>query len=148
MLRLQRYQLRVIYKPGKELHITDFLSRTPLENTEHAQMQTSTTVYAMGLTQPELEQVSLACDINLTTQTLGTIKTHTAQDPVLQTLKASNSRGWPESKQHIGQSLLPSGRTKKSSRLTMASFSKGTECSSLLHCTPSSLQRFTLAIQE
>ena len=108
MLRLQRYQLRVIYKPGKEAgHIEDFLSRAPLVYTEHTQMQTPTTVYAMGLSQPELEQVSHACDINFPTQTLETIKTHTAQDPVLQTLQASISRGWPENKQHIGQSLQP-----------------------------------------
>ena len=79
--------------------------RTPLVNTEHAQMQTQATVYAMGLTQPELEQVSHACDINFTTQTLETIKTHT--DPVLQTLQASIIRGWPENKQDIRQSLQP-----------------------------------------
>ena len=64
---------------------------------------TPTTVYAMGLTQPELKQVSHACDITFTTQTLETIKTHT----VFQTLQASISRGWPENKQHIGQSLQP-----------------------------------------
>ena len=59
----------------------------------------------MGLTQPELEQVSHACDINFTPQMLETITSHTAQDPVLQILQASITRGLPESKHHIGQSL-------------------------------------------
>ena len=35
------------------------------------------------------------------------LETHRAQDPVLQTLQASISRGWPEYKQHIGQSVQP-----------------------------------------
>ncbi|KAJ8393225.1 hypothetical protein AAFF_G00062970 [Aldrovandia affinis] len=50
LLRLQRYQLRVEYKQGNDLHIADFLSRTPQAHTTHPQMQTPAAVYAMGLT--------------------------------------------------------------------------------------------------
>ena len=44
LLRLQRHSIRLIYRPGKELHVADFLSRTPQPNSTHLQMQAPSSV--------------------------------------------------------------------------------------------------------
>lgn len=107
LLRLQRYLLRVEYKQGKDLHIADFLSRTPQAHTTHPQMQTPATVYAMGLTSQDIEQVIHTSDVNISTKTLESIKTHSAQDTLFQALHAQINRGWPDSRQAMCRSVQP-----------------------------------------
>ncbi|KAI4897681.1 hypothetical protein NFI96_029695 [Prochilodus magdalenae] len=107
LLRLQRYQIHLLYRPGKELHLADFLSRTPQPNVEHPQMQTPSSVYAMGLTSADLEHVRHSSNTNITTKTLETIKTHSAQDPVAQALNRHIRQGWPEHRQAVDPSLRP-----------------------------------------
>ena len=62
MLKLQRYQLQVVYKKGVELHIADFLSRAALPTASYLQYRTNETVYAL---QAEVEDVNHATDHNI-----------------------------------------------------------------------------------
>lgn len=107
LLRLQRYQIHLLYRPGKELYLADFLSRTPQSSVEHPQMQTPSSVYAMGLTSADLEHVRHSSNTDITTKTLETIKTHSAQDPVAQALYRHISKGWPEHRQAVDPVLRP-----------------------------------------
>ncbi|MGH0142006.1 UNVERIFIED_CONTAM: hypothetical protein FKN15_074960 [Acipenser sinensis] len=100
MLRLQRYQLHVKYKKGKEMHIADFLSRAPLplEKTMHAHTQEC--VYSIETKlQKEIENIDHATNLNFSTQSLNKVKTYTQQDASLQTLQSVITIGWPETKQ-------------------------------------------------
>ena len=107
LLRLQRYSIRLIYRPGKELHVADFLSRTPQPNSTHLQMQAPSSVYALGLTSGDLEQVNHSSNTNVTTKTLEDIKKHSAQDPVAQALCTHISKGWPNHRQAVSPPLHP-----------------------------------------
>jgi hypothetical protein len=105
LLRLQRYQLHVQYKQGKELHVADFLSRTAQSTTEHRQMQTPATVYAMGLATTDLEKVDHTSDVNISTKTMESIKAHCSQDPLFQALYAQITNSWPGTKQAVSHTL-------------------------------------------
>lgn len=107
LLRFQRYHLRVVYKQGKDLHVADFLSRTAQPNTQHAQMQTPATIYAMGLTTEDLQRVDHLADTNISTATLESIRTATLKDPLCCALLTHILKGWPTATQAVAPELQP-----------------------------------------
>jgi hypothetical protein len=77
LLKLQHYQLQVVYKKGIEIHVAYFLSREAPPTTSYPQYRTNETVYAL---QAEFEDVNHANDQNISPQTLDSIKTNSAEN--------------------------------------------------------------------
>ena len=48
MLKVQKYDLNVIFKPGKEMFISDTLSRKPLKTTEGNENCREYTIFSIG----------------------------------------------------------------------------------------------------
>ena len=80
LLKTQVYNYEVIYKPGKELHCADALSRAPIEGHEH-----------------EKERFIIHnINENISDHRLKRLKEETIKDKRLQILKNTLQRGWPE----------------------------------------------------
>ena len=94
MLRLQRYNLEVVYKPGKQMFVADHLSRAFLKDTgpEDEEFQ----VFAL-----ELEAMNLFDTIEISCERLPQLQKATEQDPVMQTLKTTILIGWPERREEV-----------------------------------------------
>lgn len=105
LLRLQRYHLEVIYKAGKDLHVADFLSRAAQPYTQHTQMQTPATIYAMGLATDGLQYVNHLTDVNISTATLESIRAATLEDPLCCALQTHIVQGWPSNVQAVTPKL-------------------------------------------
>ena len=99
MLQLQRYELEVHYKPGKDVPVADALSRAQLPGTEDA-------------------DEDLAADMEVMVHALGTslpmsvtrreeIQRATSQDPELQALLRIIRSGWPTSIAEVQQAARP-----------------------------------------
>ena len=99
MLQLQRYELEVHYKPGKDVPVADALSRAQLPGTEEA-------------------DENLAADMEVMDHALGTslpmsvtrreeIQRATSQDPELQALLRIIRSGWPTSIAEVQQAARP-----------------------------------------
>lgn len=82
LLQLQAYDIMLIYKQGKHLYLADTLSRS----SDTSASQTSATTDAF-----EVMSVSY-----ISTARLEELRTHTAQDQVLQTLSTVIQHGWPD----------------------------------------------------
>ena len=95
LLRLQKYSLHVFYKRGKELYLADTLSRAYLPE-----------VNALDLI-PELEEIDHKQYLAVSEERLQQINHASADDPVLQQLRATICRGWPESKSDLPETLYP-----------------------------------------
>ena len=105
LLRIQRYNLKVVYTKGSELYIADTLSRASLPSSDHAQ-------------QPHNEYIfSIGCDIaanyesewipNISRQRLTQIQNLTNNDETLQTLKTTILIGWPETREQVPVAIRP-----------------------------------------
>ena len=100
-LRLQKYPLKVVYKPGPQMFISDTLSRAalPLRRT-----QTDTPDYVIFQVQEEerfrqeVEETNLEEATFVTDQRLVQIRQETNKDASLQTLMTLISAGWPNDK--------------------------------------------------
>jgi hypothetical protein len=89
-LQLQRFDFRLVYKPGKELFIADTLSRAHLP-----------ALFADKVTKACQEQVHTVLDhIILLRDTRSRYAKATADDPALQLVKELLLSGWPEKKSH------------------------------------------------
>ena len=95
LLRLQKYSLYVFYKRGKEMYLADTLSRAYLQE-----------VNALDLI-PELEEIDHKQYLAVSEERLQQINHASADDPVLQQLRATICRGWPESKSDLPETLYP-----------------------------------------
>ena len=94
MLRLQRYNIDVTYKPGKQMYVADHLSRAFLKDTspEDEQFQ----VFAL-----EVEELNPFNVLKINNEKLPKLRNATNQDPVLQTLKSLVLTGWPEQREQV-----------------------------------------------
>ena len=92
LLRLQRYNIAVQYKPGPQMYVADHLSRASLVSSEKS--QDNFQVFAM-----ELESMNPLASVKVSPERLTQIQTSTAHDPVLQVLKTTVLTGWPESRE-------------------------------------------------
>ena len=93
LLRLQRYSLKVNYRPGKELHIADALSRAFLDEQKEE------------LLEKDLE-------VNLITLPVSEEKLHkfrsaAADDPEMQLLKDVTLSGWPKERSAVQKLIQP-----------------------------------------
>ena len=91
LLRIQRYNVSVKYKPGSQMLIADHLSRAA--QTEVLQPDDTYQVFLV-----DLEATSLVQTLNLAPEKLEQIQKCTGEDAVLQTLKTTVLCGWPESR--------------------------------------------------
>ena len=94
LLRLQRYNIEVRYKPGKEMYVADHLSRAQLTETEDCNDEFQ--VFAL-----ELEEMTPFSSIKVSPERLTQLQMNTAQDPTLQTLKNIVLTGWPDQHKHV-----------------------------------------------
>ena len=93
MMRLQNYQLKVVYKKGQEMYIADTLSRAYLPSPNH-------------VSQNELEfirsvEVDMTKHLAVTRERLADFQQKTKDDAVMQQLKYTIELGWPERREAV-----------------------------------------------
>ncbi|CAB3999682.1 retrotransposon-like family member retr-1, partial [Paramuricea clavata] len=91
LLRLQRYDFIVKYKPGKEIVFEDTLSRTYVPNSEPDESHMEDEV--------EYHTHSVFHRIPVLTDKLEKIREETSKDPTMMVLLTVIRRGWPQSRQ-------------------------------------------------
>ena len=89
LLRLQRYNLEVGYKPGPQMFIADHLSRASIRETGPQDEEFQ--VFAV-----EVEGMGPLNSVNISLERLAQLQKATEQDPIMQTLKTTILVGWPE----------------------------------------------------
>ena len=94
LLRLQRYNLSVSYKPGCEMLLADHLSRAAQQ--EITKPEDSFQVFSV-----ELENTNPMQALKLSTERLEHLQRCTGQDAALQTLKTTILSGWPTQKEQV-----------------------------------------------
>ena len=103
-LRLQKYSLRIQYKPGPSMYISDTLSRAylPLQTTE-----VDTPPYMIFQLErqtkfrDEIAQIDMEQDLFVTDERLLAIRLETRKDTSLQTLMSVIVEGWPDVKSKL-----------------------------------------------
>ena len=95
LLKLQKFSLKVTYKNGKSMYLADTLSRAYLPE-EHTCAFTE-----------ELKEIDHTLGLAITEDRLQQIKHVSSDDPVLQALRETILRGWPESKSDVPECVLP-----------------------------------------
>ena len=102
LLQLQRYHLKVVYKPGKELLIADTLSRAYRLNEPTAE-KNNCDVFAVR--QEYLikykEEIGMVEFLPITAERLADLWEKTEQDESLQKLKHVIKVGWPDKKEEV-----------------------------------------------
>lgn len=87
MLRLQKYDVEVVYVPGPEMWLADTLSRAYLpESTPR------------GDVEAELETINMTQHVPISADRFGSIRSATEKDKTLQTLIKTILQGWPKNK--------------------------------------------------
>ena len=99
MLRLQKYDLEVVYKKGEQMYMADTLSRAYLkEQGEEEAQEEVMTVCNRSEAEIEMEQVESIKNIPISDERLGELKKATEEDPEMKVLLTTVQQGWPESK--------------------------------------------------
>ena len=93
MLKVQKYDVSIVYKPGGEMHLADTLSRAFLANTDN--------------TQEKFDCVNAVKLLPMTDESLEEMKRSTHNDEILQQLKTVIQTGWPEDKHLLPVVLAP-----------------------------------------
>ena len=94
LMRLQRYDLKLVYVPGKEMHISDALSRSYLEETPEI------------LVDDEIDIDSIEAQLPVSPTKLQQIKEATAADETLHTLKNNVLVGWPVERSSVPLNII------------------------------------------
>ncbi|KAK3736228.1 hypothetical protein QZH41_007340 [Actinostola sp. cb2023] len=94
MLRLQRFNLDVMYKPGPQMYIADHLSRASVPDI--GTPETEFQVFAL-----ELESICPLTTVKISSERLAQLQKATEQDPVMQTLKTTILIGWPAQRDEV-----------------------------------------------
>lgn len=95
LLRMQQYNVEILYKPGREMYLADTLSRAYLPNSEQSP------------TEKEVESIHMLEDIAVSQKTLALIRIETQQDESLQAVKGLILEGWPEDKSRLPPGTSP-----------------------------------------
>ena len=95
LLRLQRHNLNVKYKPGSQMYVADHLSRAYLSQTKDTPKD-EFQVFTL-----ELEEINPLDTVKITSERLSQLQKATEQDPVMQALKNTILIGWPDTKEQI-----------------------------------------------
>lgn len=94
MLRLQNYNLNVMYKPGPEMYISDTLSRAALD--KQVSKDSAEAVFSF---------IDQALHLSVTDTSLRQIVTETKAENALQELVKIVLTGWPERKEDVSLSV-------------------------------------------
>lgn len=89
LMRLQKYQVNVQYKPGKEMHIADALSRAYLPVTNSPDKDIEAQVHMVMSNLP------------VSNEKLRVFRAETAKDVILNKLIQTVLQGWPETKSEV-----------------------------------------------
>ena len=103
LLQLQKYNLKIVYKPGKELFIADTLSRALLPNEQTAEKK-NCDVYAVKLEEyliKAIEEIDMVEFLPITAERLADLREKTELDECLQKLKHVIRVGWPDTKEEV-----------------------------------------------
>ncbi|CAB3979326.1 Transposon Ty3-G Gag-Pol poly [Paramuricea clavata] len=96
LLTLQRYELRIVYKPGKELFIADALSSNYLEETKETLVQ-----------ELEVNKVHLTAHLPISPEKYQEFQKATADDVVMQAVQDAVLEGWPKNKANAQAEIKP-----------------------------------------
>ena len=99
LLRLQQYSITVVYKPGKDMHLADTLSRSCLPETSLPDDNYVLQFYE------ELQAVDMVQDLSLSAPKKAEIQDESRNDKELQCLKQTVQRGWPSTKHELPYEL-------------------------------------------
>ena len=96
-LRLQKYDLKLIYTPGKYMFTPDTLSRAPTLTDTVSNTERDVEAYVEGI----------MAYVQVTDRKKEEIKTETENDPVMKVLTEHIMSGWPEHRSRCQQEVLP-----------------------------------------
>ncbi|KAJ8395956.1 hypothetical protein AAFF_G00026640 [Aldrovandia affinis] len=99
LMTLQSYDLRVIYKPGPEMFISDTLSRATAGCAGRGTVYQWHAICSLQQEQEDVQHVNQADYLNVSSQCLEQIRRHTDRDECLQALKNTVLVGWPDVKE-------------------------------------------------
>ena len=106
LLRLQRYDLEIVYKKGAEMYMADTLSRTYLKVSKTTQEHDRDVMNIdRSKTEQEAEEIDMVSYLPLRDTTIQEIQKHTETDPDLQALASTIKAGWPDSKDKLKSQL-------------------------------------------
>ncbi|GAA6097018.1 uncharacterized protein LOC115147874 [Tachysurus ichikawai] len=103
---LQNYCLKVVYKPGPKMFISDMLSRAAADCTGKGAIYQRHAICNLQKEQEEVQLINQAEYLNVTDQRLRTIREHTERDEVLQALKTIVMASWPDEKERTTHIIL------------------------------------------
>lgn len=92
-LSVQKYDLRVTYKPGKELLLADALSRSPLNDTSNADELL------------EMQVCTISQDLPISVEKKQEFVNETRNDPEMQLLAKFITNGWPHNKDNVPSTI-------------------------------------------
>ena len=101
LLRLSKYDAKILYKPGKSMLLADTLSRAYLSGAEEEQPPEVLQFYE------ELDAVRMVDMLPVKDTTKAEIRRETASDSVLLQLKETVLQGWPSSRNGLKPELKP-----------------------------------------
>lgn len=109
MLRLQKFELEVVYKKGPLLFMADTLSRATI-NQPNAERQGETEEVmpiqdTRSATEREVEQIDMLQNLSVKESTLVKLKEQTEADNHLQTLVRIVKEGWPSTRDEVPPAL-------------------------------------------
>lgn len=102
MLRLQCYDLQVVYKPGKYMYTADTLSRAPLPEKILAEFDKDLTLHCN----------LLIAILSVPPERLQKIKAASSSDEVLTKVKKYIKIGWPNDKKSVMKNCMPYYKVK------------------------------------
>lgn len=106
LMSLQRYQLKLKYVKGCEMHIADFLSRAPEESTgAEKQFEIYQLLAGEDIELVEFDQINALEDVPVRDKQIKRIREATLNDPVLQQLRKTVIDGWPNEKRDVQREI-------------------------------------------
>ena len=102
LLQLQRYNIKLVYKPGTQMYIADTLSRAYMPVTGSRQ-EKSCEVFTVKEEQirKTIEQVDMVEYLPITAERLADLRQKTEEDESLQRLKQVVRTGWPSHREEV-----------------------------------------------
>ncbi|CAC5394823.1 unnamed protein product [Mytilus coruscus] len=93
-LRLQKYDIIMQYRPGKEMYLADTLSRAYLKETSDT-----------SITTDEIESINMVDELPISEERISELQEHTKNDLQMQELKEVIREGWPINKWNVPSSV-------------------------------------------